>query len=145
VVYLIAEQGNFILKTAPILAGARAPRGSVLTLVVDASAGHITDVGASNRYPRLAALGPVTTDLGWSRSLGHGAASPSAHATPIATPPPHCRFLGGPSYWAYIPSALRACGLKVYPLLRVKRLPGSGHAYIYGDGTTWFRRRALTP
>jgi hypothetical protein len=35
----------------------------VLTLVLDAATRHVTDSGLSNRYPDLAALGPVTTDL----------------------------------------------------------------------------------
>lgn len=61
--YLIAERGRFIFIDAPRPPGARAPAGSVLTLVVDASTGKITDTGLSNRYPKLAALGPVTNDL----------------------------------------------------------------------------------
>lgn len=62
--YLIAERGRFIFKDASRPRRARAPTGSVLTLVVDASTGQITDTGLSNRYPDLAALGPVTNDLG---------------------------------------------------------------------------------
>jgi hypothetical protein len=36
---------------------------SVITLVLDARTGHVTDFGISDRYPPLAQLGPVTTDL----------------------------------------------------------------------------------
>jgi hypothetical protein len=35
----------------------------VITLVVDAATGQVTDSGVSNRYPPLARLGKVTTDL----------------------------------------------------------------------------------
>ncbi len=38
----------------------------MLTLVVDAATGHVTDSGLSNRYPDLAKLGMVTTGLGWA-------------------------------------------------------------------------------
>jgi hypothetical protein len=61
--YLIAERGSFVLKDAPAPQGAPAPRGTVLTIVVDAATGMQTDIGVSNRYPDLAALGAVTTDL----------------------------------------------------------------------------------
>jgi hypothetical protein len=61
--YLIAERGSFVLKDVPLPAGAPAPRGTVLTLVVDAATGAPTDIGVSNRYPDLAALGQVTTDV----------------------------------------------------------------------------------
>jgi hypothetical protein len=61
--YLIAERGRFVLTDVSIPAGALAPRGSVLTLIVAARSHEVTDVGVSNRYPDLARLGPVTTDL----------------------------------------------------------------------------------
>jgi hypothetical protein len=61
--YLIAERGHFVFNDAPTPPGAPAPRGSVLTLVVDAATHQVTDTGLSNRYPDLAKLGPVTTDL----------------------------------------------------------------------------------
>jgi hypothetical protein len=61
--YLIAERGHFVFKNASRPAGARAPSGSVLTLVVDASTRQVTDTGLSNRYPHLSDLGPVRTDL----------------------------------------------------------------------------------
>jgi hypothetical protein len=40
----------------------------VITLVVDAATGRVTDGGISYRYPRLAKLGPVTTDFRAYRS-----------------------------------------------------------------------------
>lgn len=61
--YLIAERGSFVLKNVSVPPGGRAPRGSVLTLVVDAATGTVSDLGVSNQYPNLAALGVVTTDL----------------------------------------------------------------------------------
>ena len=61
--YLIAERGSFVLKNASYPSGARAPRGSVLTMVVNAKTGAVTDGGVSDRYPDLAALGTVHTDL----------------------------------------------------------------------------------
>jgi hypothetical protein len=61
--YLIAERGHFVFKDEPGPPGARAPTGSVLTLVVNARTSQITDSGLSNRYPDLAKLGEVTTDL----------------------------------------------------------------------------------
>jgi hypothetical protein len=60
--YLIAERGHFVLNDAPIPPGAHAPSGSVLTLIVNAATGQITDLGVSNTCPDLAKLGPVTTD-----------------------------------------------------------------------------------
>lgn len=61
--YLIAERGHFVFENATRPAGAPAPRGTVLTLIVNASTGEVTDVGLSNRYPHLSRLGPVHTDL----------------------------------------------------------------------------------
>ena len=62
--YLIAIQGHFIAFGAtPIPPGAKPPTGTVITLVVDTRTGRVTDSGLSNRYPPLAELGPVTTDL----------------------------------------------------------------------------------
>lgn len=60
--YLIAERGTFIGYGASVPSGASIPRGSVITLVVNASTGDVTDGGISYRYPPLAQLGPVTTD-----------------------------------------------------------------------------------
>ena len=66
--YLIAVRGHFIAYDASYL-GAKPPTGSVITLVVDARTGQVTDAGIGNRYPPLAKLGPVTTDL---RAAGGG-------------------------------------------------------------------------
>jgi hypothetical protein len=61
--YLIAEPGHFVFKDAPTPPGAPAPTGTGLTLIVNASTGEITDTRVSDRYPHLARLGPVHTDL----------------------------------------------------------------------------------
>ena len=61
--YLIAERGTFIAQYASRPPGAAAPRGSVITLIVNATTGLVSDYGISNDYPPLAKLGPVTTDL----------------------------------------------------------------------------------
>jgi hypothetical protein len=66
--YLIAERGHFVLNDASRPRGARPPTGSALTLIVDATNGTVTDSGVSNRYPRLARLGPVRTDLRHARA-----------------------------------------------------------------------------
>lgn len=59
--YLIAERGHFrYIGVGPT---GITIRGTVITLVVDAKTGEITDAGLSKRYPRLRRLGPVTTDL----------------------------------------------------------------------------------
>jgi hypothetical protein len=60
--YLIAMRGHFTATGASVPPGAKVPTGSVLTLVVDARTGQVTDSGFDNRYPHLAKLGPVTTD-----------------------------------------------------------------------------------
>lgn len=88
--YLIAERGHFVLKNASRPPGARAPRGSVLTLVVSASTGMTTDAGVSNRYPHLATLGRVMTDAGW-----------------FSYPPP--AGSGGPGSACSVPVACRTC------------------------------------
>lgn len=61
--YLIAIRGHFIAIDASYPPGGKPPRGTVLTLVVDARTGRVTDGGLGYSYPRLARLGPVTTDL----------------------------------------------------------------------------------
>ncbi len=61
--YLVAIRGRFTADGAPIAAGAKPPTGTVITLVLDARSGQVTDFGIGNRYPPLAQLGPVTTDL----------------------------------------------------------------------------------
>ena len=59
--YLIAERGHFAQTGAGL--GNTTITGSVLTLVVDAATGQVTDFGLSKRYPQLRHLGVVTTDL----------------------------------------------------------------------------------
>jgi hypothetical protein len=62
--YLIAIRGDFTTATGvPLPPGAKPPTGTVVTLVVDARTGQVTDSGLSDRYPPLGELGPVTTDL----------------------------------------------------------------------------------
>lgn len=58
--YLIAERGQFKATNAPIPSGAPIPQGSVLTLVVDATTGEVTDSGISDNYPDMSSLGGVT-------------------------------------------------------------------------------------
>jgi hypothetical protein len=60
---LIAVRGHFTINDAPGPPGAKPITGTVMTLVVDARTGQATDFGLGNRYPRLARLGPITTDL----------------------------------------------------------------------------------
>jgi hypothetical protein len=60
--YLIAMRGNFVLQDAPRPPGAAAPTGSVLTLVIDAQTGQLTDIGVQDNVPDLSQLGPVTID-----------------------------------------------------------------------------------
>jgi hypothetical protein len=58
-VYAIVMQGNFVASNAPSAGGA--PTGSVLTMVIGASTGTLTDFGIGNQVPDLTSLGPVTT------------------------------------------------------------------------------------
>ena len=67
--YLVAIRGNYTVQRAlpPIPPGAPAPTQttanySVITLVVDASTGQITDYGISDEYPNLDSVGAVSTD-----------------------------------------------------------------------------------
>lgn len=60
--YLIAERGHFVGYQASTPPGAPLPRGTVITLVVNAATGRVTDSGISYRYPPLRQLGPVRTD-----------------------------------------------------------------------------------
>ena len=68
--YLIAERGHFVFKDVPTPSAAPAPAGTVLTLIVSAASGRITDIGVADRYPRLARLGPVHTDRRATRPAG---------------------------------------------------------------------------
>jgi hypothetical protein len=60
--YLIAICGHFSYSGLGPPGSSSAIHGTVITLVVDAGTGQITDSGISNRYPPLARLGKVTTD-----------------------------------------------------------------------------------
>jgi hypothetical protein len=75
--YLIAIRGHFTATDASYPPGAKPRTGTVITLVVDARTGKVTDGGIGNRYPPLAKLGPVTTDL----PVGGGASFPDAPRT----------------------------------------------------------------
>lgn len=59
--YLIAVRGRFSYPGVGL--GNQTIHGTVITLVVDAATGQVTDGGLSKRYPPLARLGKVTTDL----------------------------------------------------------------------------------
>jgi hypothetical protein len=61
--YLIAVRGQFSYPGLGPPGSSAALHATVITLVVDAATGQVTDSGASNRYPPLARLGRVTTDL----------------------------------------------------------------------------------
>lgn len=67
--YLVVVQGSFTMQVPvpplPPTIPKPAPRTvtySVMTLVVDAATGQITDNGFANAYPNLTSIGPVTTD-----------------------------------------------------------------------------------
>jgi hypothetical protein len=59
-VFLISMEGHFTASSVPRPPGAPAPTGTVLTAVVDASTGQVTDWGLSANAPDLTALGAVT-------------------------------------------------------------------------------------
>ena len=58
--YLIVERGNFTLSNAQGVTTGPEPTGTVLTLVVDAGTGQVTDGGVQDVMPNLAALGTTT-------------------------------------------------------------------------------------
>ena len=61
--YLVAVRGRFVLTDVSTPPGAKAPTGTVLTLIINAKTGAGLDLGLSDHYPDLRKLGPVTTDL----------------------------------------------------------------------------------
>jgi len=61
--YLIAVRGHFSYSGLGPPGSSSTVHGTVITLVVDAATGKVSDSGVSNRYPPLARLGKVTTDL----------------------------------------------------------------------------------
>jgi hypothetical protein len=58
--YLIVLHGHFVVQGSQGLPGSPTPTGSVMTLVVDAASGNITDFGVAPVTPALSKLGPVT-------------------------------------------------------------------------------------
>jgi hypothetical protein len=81
--YLIAIRGHFV-GDPPRPPGSRAPTGSVMTMVVDATTGKVTDGGLGNSYPDLSTLGPVTTDL---------RAKQPRRASPLTARPTHLTII----------------------------------------------------
>lgn len=57
--FVIVEQGNFTVTDFQGPPGAPVPQGSVMTLVVDATTGYVTDFGVQNTVPNLSQYGPV--------------------------------------------------------------------------------------
>jgi hypothetical protein len=55
----IIMHGSFVANHAPRPSEAAAPSGTVLTLVINATTGEITDFGLQNTEPNIAAFGPV--------------------------------------------------------------------------------------
>lgn len=55
--YLIAVRGHFSYGGLGPPGSSSTVHGTVITLIVDAATGQVTDSGASNRYPPLARLG----------------------------------------------------------------------------------------
>jgi hypothetical protein len=87
--YLIAIRGHFVFKYASPPSSARMPTGLVLTLIVDASTGKVTDVGLSDRYP---AGEPNSSRLGTSpatNALSPSRASRIRTSSVILTGRPH--------------------------------------------------------
>jgi hypothetical protein len=52
-VYLVAVRGRFVDRMASVPAGAAAPRGTVLTLVLDRAHLRVLDLGLSNSWPHM--------------------------------------------------------------------------------------------
>jgi hypothetical protein len=61
-VYAVVMRGRFDANSVAVPPGVQSPTGSVLTLVIDATTGEMTDFGIQNTIPNLATLGPVTSD-----------------------------------------------------------------------------------
>jgi hypothetical protein len=59
--FVVVAHGEFTAYDAPIPNGAKIPTGTVMTLVVDAATGEVTDSGVQHDSPDLSTLGPVTT------------------------------------------------------------------------------------
>ena len=52
-VYLVAVRGRFVDRMASVPSGAAAPRGTVLTLVLDRAHVRVLDLGVGNRWPHM--------------------------------------------------------------------------------------------
>jgi hypothetical protein len=74
---------------------------------------------------RLAGLIAVVVVSGLSLTLLGGGSGP------VGPRPANCRGSFDP--YRYSAAVLRACGYGVIPLVKVKTLPGGGHAYVYAD------------
>jgi hypothetical protein len=59
--FVVVAHGDFTAYDAPIPNGVKIPTGTVMTLVVDAATGDVTDSGLQHDTPDLSTLGPVTT------------------------------------------------------------------------------------
>ncbi len=59
--YLIVLHGQFIGYVAHVLSDAPLPKGSVLTIVVDAQTNLVTDWGIGDSTPDTSSLGPATS------------------------------------------------------------------------------------
>jgi hypothetical protein len=59
--FVVVAHGDFTAYDAPIPNGVKIPTGTVMTFVVDAATGEVTDGGLQDNTPDLSALGPVTT------------------------------------------------------------------------------------
>jgi hypothetical protein len=57
--YLVVEHGHFAVANSEGLPGSPTPTGTVLTLVINARTGHVTDFGVQNTTPHLASLGAI--------------------------------------------------------------------------------------
>lgn len=61
--FLVVERGSFVDHNRAFrLPGGSPLSGSVLTLVIDASSGQVTDFGIQDNVPDLSGLGPITVD-----------------------------------------------------------------------------------
>lgn len=60
--FLVIVHGHFTVSHSQGISGSSAPTGSVMTLVVDANSGQVTDFGVSNDDPNVSGLGAATVD-----------------------------------------------------------------------------------
>lgn len=93
--YLVVARGRFSGGNAPRPSGAAGFGGSVLTIVINAATGQVTDTGLGDRVPDLAALGQVATDVVASPAERPSAARASGRQA-IGTVRLRVVFAGGP-------------------------------------------------